>query len=231
MAHPTDAALVRRSIVEIVRGPFARGFVGAYFDPSRGFAGAMFDGLEPGSPLTDNPSGAFTADDIAAASLLDVRFGPTAVRELFSSSTIRVALAAVPDQVPLWKATEEELNAAATLWTLVRDIAGLGRTRTSKLLARKRPQMIPVVDSVIDDALHLGDETWDPLRKSLADPDLRRDIDGLRPQHVSKDISTLRILDAAIWMSHSRSRAAVNVQLELGAPATRDISRARTTKR
>ena len=167
MAHRTESALVRQSIVEIVTGPFADRLVGAYFDPHRGFARATFDGLDSDSLLSHNPRDSFTVDDIVATSLLDVRFGPTAVRALLSSPKVEEALAAVPDQVPLWEADERTLGAATTLWRVLRRIDGVGRTRASKLMARKRPHLIPIVDSVIADALHLGDQTWRPCNGHL----------------------------------------------------------------
>jgi hypothetical protein len=119
MPYRTDYARVRQSIVEIVDGPYAHRLVAAYFDPSRGFAGALFDGLDSDGLLADNPTYRFSVDDIAAASLLDVRFGPTAVRALLSSEEIQAALAAVPDQLPLWEARQQDLDAASRLWFLV----------------------------------------------------------------------------------------------------------------
>jgi hypothetical protein len=229
MPHRTDYVRVRQSIDEIVNGPHAHGLVAAYFDPRRGFAGALFDGLDSGGLLANNPIDCFTVDDIAAASLLDVRFGPTAVRELLTSQEIQSALAAVPDQVSLWDASEADLGVASDLWSLVRGIDGVGRTRASKLLARKRPRLIPIVDSVIAGALHLGDETWRPLREGLRDPELRQAIDALRPLPVSQGIGTLRLLDVLTWMSNSRSKAAVTVQIELGAPPTRSMPRGRAS--
>lgn len=229
MPNPTDYARVRQRVSEIVASPFAKGLVRTYFDPGRGFAGALFDGLDTDGLLANNPSDRFTADDIAAASLLDVRFGPTAVHALLGSDVIQQALAAVPDQRPLWEATAQDLEAGSRLWRLVRDIEGVGRTRASKLLARKRPHLVPIVDSVIANALRLGDDTWRPLAAVLADRPLRHDIDALRPPEVSTSISTLRLLDVLAWMSHSRSKAAVSAQIDLGAPPTRSIPGLRIT--
>lgn len=195
--------------------------MGAYFDPGRGFAGDMFDGLDAGGLLARNPTDRFTVDDIAATSLLDVGFGPTAVRALLGSDRIQEALAAVPDQCPLWEATPQDFEAGTRLWRMVRGIDGVGRTRASKLLARKRPHLVPIVDSVIANALHLGDDTWLPLAAVLADRQLRQVIDDLRPPHVSTEISTLRLLDVVTWMSHSRSTSAVSAQIAQGAPPTR----------
>jgi len=225
MNSRTECVLVRESITEIVNGRYAGGLVAAYFDPRRGFAGELFDGLDPDGLLSDNPIGRFTVDDIAATSLLDVRFGPTAVREVLGSAAIRASLASVPHQVNLWDASGEDLRNATELWNLIREITGVGRTRASKLLARKRPRLVPVVDSVIAHALHLRKETWRPLAAILSDRHLREAIDDLRPTWVSEGISTLRLLDVVTWMSYSRSTAAVSVQVELGAPPARIIPR------
>ena len=110
---------------------------------------------------------------------------------------------------------------AGRLWDHVIAIDGVGPTRASKLLARKRPELVPIVDSVILDALRLRGEAWRPLAQALQDPRLRREIDRLRPPRVNKSISTLRLLDVVVWMSCSRSSAVVKVQMELGAPVTR----------
>lgn len=229
MAHPTDNHRVRQAVTDTVHGHHAHGLVAAYFDPSHGFAGALFDGLDPSNLLTKNPRDDFTADDIAAVSLLNVRFGPVAVRSLLTSASIRKALTSVPHDVPLWEATPADLTAVAELWRLVRSIDGVGRTRASKLLARKRPHLVPIVDSVIAAALCLGDDTWRPLATTLQDPQLRHDIDALRPPQVNPQMSTLRLLDVLTWMSHSRSTAAVTVQGGLGAPTTRNIPTGRIT--
>ncbi|WP_220794317.1 DUF6308 family protein [Nocardioides pelophilus] len=219
----TDPAEVRERIAHFVGAPHARGLVAAYFKPSSGFAGALFDGLERGGLLTSNPPGRFTTDDISAASLLDVRFGPIPVRALLGSPEITRALKAVPDNIPLWKMDDGVFRRANHLWNLVGGIVGVGPTRTSKLLARKRPALVPIEDSVIRDALLLHDETWRPLAEALQDTRLRRQIVQLRPRNVSKAISTLRLLDVAVWMSCSRSSAAVKVQLAEGAPPARDL--------
>lgn len=189
----------------------------------------MFDGLDSEELLANNPPNRFTADDIAAASLLDVRFGPSAVRALLTSEPIQTALTAVPQDLPLWEVSAQHFAAGTDLWKLVRAIDGVGPTLASKLLARKRPQLVPIVDSVITKALGLQDDAWLPLADTLKDPQLRRDIDALRPAHVSPQLSTLRLLDVVTWMSHSRSKSAVLVQESLGAVPTRVIKVRGTT--
>ncbi|MBD8871151.1 DUF6308 family protein [Nocardioides donggukensis] len=224
MAQQTDPGEARRRIDQLVGSPHAQPLVDAYFEPERGFAGSVFDGLDEYGLLADNPPGRFTGDDIAASSLLDVRFGPKAVRTLLTSQELADALDAVPPRCPLWEADQPELQAASGLWSLIREIPGVGRTKASKLLARKRPELVPIVDSVISEALQLRFDTWRPIADALKDEGLRQRIDDLRPTRVTKPISTLRILDVVVWMSCSRSKAAVQVQLEVGAPATRSLT-------
>lgn len=216
---------VRERIAEIASRPHSRELVSAYFDPVRGFAGDVFDGLDPHGLLANNPSGHFSGDDIAAASLLDVRFGPTAVRGLLGSSDIAAALRDVPEHIALWTVGDDDFRSASHLWSLVREVPGIGRTRASKLLARKRPEMVPIVDSVIAEALQLGAETWRPLAIALQDDAVRQLIGDLRPKEVSDRLSVLRLLDVVVWMSCSRSRSAVEVQLEVGAKPTRKLTR------
>ena len=67
-------------------------------------------------------------------------------------------LSDIPSDVPLWEATDEQLakrSSAWRLWDRLMDIPGVSTARASKLLARKRPHLMPILDSVIIDTLHL----------------------------------------------------------------------------
>ena len=160
--EPTPTSSVKASS-RSSRGRSLQGLVNAYFNPNRGFARATFDGLDADSLLTHNPRDCFTVDDIVATSLLDV---PSSFFSLLGQPR------SAPFELPkvegrwggpcpgsLWEADERTLAAATTLWRVLRDIDAVGRTRASKLMARKRPQLIPIVDSVIAGALHSGDVT------------------------------------------------------------------------
>jgi hypothetical protein len=71
---------VRFGIEEVLDGP-ARQLVSAYYAPGTRSYGRQSDVLFAGryfDELPDNEPDAFTAGDLAAASLLDVRFGPNA---------------------------------------------------------------------------------------------------------------------------------------------------------
>ncbi len=198
-------------IVEVVKAP-ADQLLLAFFEEDGPFAGSAFD------ELRENPRNEFVASDLLAASLLDVRFGPSAVRALLDTGPNSVSknLADIPDDLDLWNATEDDFSSAYALWTAVRKLPGVGPTRTSKLLARKRPRLIPIVDSVIRKALPLGEDSWKSLQSALADEHVRKGIEDIRPPGTAATISTLRLLDAATWMRYSQSRAARKVRKEVG---------------
>lgn len=190
-------------ITEVVEAPADQLLI-AFFDPSGPFAGRTFD------DLPDNPRDEFSASDLLAASLLDVRFGPRAVRALLDTraSSFSKHLADIPDDVDLWAVTKNDLRPAYALWAEVRKLPGVGATKTSKLLARKRPRLIPIVDSVIRKALPLGDDSWVSLQSALQDEHIQKSIEESRPPGIASTISTLRLLDAATWMRYSNSQNA-----------------------
>ena len=189
--------------IRTILGDHSAGLVNAYFDPENRFAGATFETLEP------NDHDAFSASDLLGAGLLDVPFLPRAVRTLLQTQrdTFNALLAAVPHDVDLWRASDEQLLPAYALWAQVRKLDGVGPTRASKLMARKRPRLIPVVDSVVKTGLHFEDDSWKELRSALCENDgsLVTEIEALRPEGLTQRVSTLRILDAALWMNLSRS--------------------------
>ena len=59
------------------------------------------------------------------------------------------------------------------LWNEVDDLAGMGTTKTSKLLAAKRPNLVPILDDVVRLALFNGSrrevdrEYWNLWREEL----------------------------------------------------------------
>jgi hypothetical protein len=102
---------LRWRIIEVAKAPAGRLLV-SFFDPDGPFAGSTFD------DLPNNPRNEFSASDLLAASLLDVRFEPRAVRALLegSANSFSQYLANIPDDVDLWAATDEDLGSAYALW-------------------------------------------------------------------------------------------------------------------
>lgn len=208
MANAADR--VKSSISRVIeeRG---EALVEAYYDERGPFAGRLFD------ELPNNDPNRFTPEDLVAASMLDVRFDPRAVRSLLvHPARVNDGLAALGDDRPLWEV--DDLQPAADLWTALRQVP-IGPTRTSKLLARKRPQMLPILDSVI--SLRLGldgaPDRYALLREALQDASLRAAIDDMTPEGITRP-STLRLLDVATWMRFSESTNARSVREKNGLP-------------
>ncbi len=209
----------------LVTAPGTAALVQTFYEESGPFAGSLYDSLG------HNPANQLVSDDLLAVTLLDVGFRPRAVRALLEQGQpegrLGRLLAAVPSDVTLWDATTGELDAASALWREIRIqtrkarvLSGVGPTKRSKLLARKRPDLVPIVDSVIRAALapHLDRETWEPLREALGDPDLRNHIESLRPGRGAAQVSLLRLLDTVIWMWCSNGRDAKRARAGLSHP-------------
>ncbi len=180
----------------------------AYFDPAEGFAGMTF------TTLGDNPPDQLTAADLLAVSLLDISWRPDVVRRLLGSDRDRFAglLAGIRTDVNLWQASDADLATVDLLWDALLDIPGVGTASGAKLLARKRPRLCPITDKVVIRAVGLPGLTWEVLRCLLQDPGARAEIEALRPPEAA-GASLLRILDVAIWVAHSDSRAAQRARL------------------
>jgi Family of unknown function (DUF6308) len=73
-------------------------------------------------------------------------------------------------------------------------------------MARKRPRLIPIKDSVVDKALGRRKRNfWEYLRGALT-PEVRSQLESIYtrarngPSDVPNHLSELRVLDIAIWM-------------------------------
>ncbi|HEX3750512.1 MAG TPA: DUF6308 family protein [Streptosporangiaceae bacterium] len=185
--------------------------VAAYFDPDEPFAGRDFDHL--GSNLANR----VTIDDLLAASLLDVKWSPLAVRKLLGELRGQLSnyLANIGRETDLWDASDHELRAADDLWFTLIGLMGVKKAKASKLMARKRPRLAPISDEVVVKAIGARGRTWPVLRHCLQDESFRGTVLTLRGPG-SEDASVLRLLDVALWMLHSRSKAAGQARHDAG---------------
>lgn len=184
-----------------------------YFDEDRGFAGHLFDAVG------ENPPGEFTTGDLLAITLLDVALEPIAVRDLLGNTPRwAAALRLVPAERPIWDATDDDLAAANELWEALDSLRGVGPTKAGKLLARKRPILIPIYDDVVATFLRPAPtDFWVEVREALQDQQRRDQLDGL-VSSLDRPVGTLRALDVAIWMRCGRSRRAAQGRVGLGLP-------------
>ena len=211
---PTDQTVrsAARRLRASLATPGLRQAVAAYFrDPN--FAGMTF------SDLGSNPPNEIVADDLLAVALLDITWRPQVVRILLVTHKKELSrlLADIPEAVDIWEATDEALRNIDLIWDALTSIEGIGTASATKLLARKRPRICPISDSLVIKAIDVPGRTWDVLRCLLQDPSARADVEALKPPEAAT-ASLLRILDVALWVSHSKSAAAQQVRLEVGLP-------------
>ena len=115
----------------------------------------------------------------------------------------------IPASVNLWDEEAEDLiekgGPADGLWRLLEKQDGAGWVTAGKLLARKRPALIPVYDNVVRVAFGWPQNVWAALRNAL-----RQDHgsfqaalnDARQRAELSCRVTPLRVLDVAIWMRH-----------------------------
>lgn len=206
------------------------------------FSGASFD------VPTEEPD-RFVPEDLLRLALLSVPAQGNLVRDMRagyfdkdlpgkSDTSLNDLLGRVPQATTLESITEDNHGAlsedgiAQELWTALRAQSrarswGLGPTRLSKLLAAKRPLLIPVYDSVVKDAFALKSDGrhWKQMVQLFqSNPDLAQTLDEAWAQvletsiktttHTAKnsepvapEVSVIRILDVILWMSGTSKRA------------------------
>src|SRR5580704_1696854 len=202
-------AAARRLEADLSAPGLGKAVAAYYTDPA--FAGMTF------SNLGRNPRDEITADDLLAVSLLDITWRPEVVRILLGRQQRELAamLAALPDDLDLWDADDEVSKRIDVVWDALVAIDGIGTASATKLLARKRPRLCPISDSVVIKAVGVPGRTWDVLRCLLQDPAALAQVEALRPA-AAAEASLLRILDVILWISHSDSAAARWVREEAG---------------
>ena len=185
-----------------------------YFEPESSFAGLTFDFLG------HNPPNEITPDDLLSATLLDKRWPPLAVRKLLSGQPAACAelLSRIDSGTTIWAPQAgQELSNADPLWKELTKLHGVGVTLTRKLLARKRPMLIPITDSIIRNAIGYPGKTWHTIRYCFEQESIRQAVESLRPPN-AQDVSLLRIFDVAIWMLCSKSQDARKARERAGMP-------------
>jgi hypothetical protein len=80
----------------------------------------------------------------------------------------------------------------------------IGPVAAGKLLARKRPHLLPVYDSRIKMVLkrpRVDNRWWHDLRDQLIeDRDLIRELESVRDRAAADHMSLLRVFDVMCWM-------------------------------
>ncbi|MBM2615623.1 hypothetical protein JIG36_08600 [Actinoplanes sp. LDG1-06] len=174
--------------------------LGRYFHgPSRA-DGAEFDIWAP-----DSDPDRFTADDLIAIKFLSVEAPKDAVRALLRDRADEFAKLLTELGPDRDLADEPPLDDNWVGWTLMnrlRSIDKVGTTTASKLLARKRPRLRPIWDSVVAEVTDSGRQLWEPLRAELAKDDKalhHRLVRLHREAKLPDEVSPLRVFDVIAW--------------------------------
>jgi hypothetical protein len=95
----------------------------------------------------------------------------------------------------------------------VRKLPGVGRTIATKLLARKRPRLLPIYDSVVARVTEVGFYHWEPVRQALRAnaPGQNRKlheqlVELRRTAGIDEGLSALRVFDVVTWMEGKENR-------------------------
>ncbi|SIS21992.1 DUF6308 family protein [Williamsia sterculiae] len=178
-------------------------------DPA--YTGSRFERFARGGDLPEIKN-QIVPSDLVSVTLLSVKVpGSAALRLLGDHPTehpqkISLLLEKLPTNVELVSATDEHLVDANELWQRVRRGCKVGPTTTSKLLARKRPHLLPVIDSVVSTELNHNNRRLDFYREmrrilNADDRALYRRLQQMRgAAGVGDDISIIRVFDVVVWM-------------------------------
>ncbi|WP_445161439.1 DUF6308 family protein [Mycobacterium sp. Dal123C01] len=172
------------------------------------FTGARFEEM---ASLNADPNTLGPADFLAV-SMLSVSVPAEAAIRLLGRDAALVSelLSQLPVDVDMVDVDPKMFGGdspAGRLWDLLRQARdGLGPTTTSKLLAAKRPRLLPIWDSFVEQATGLGAVgSWWRFQYVLNDEDrlIWAWLGELRQlaSNVPGSIPGLRILDVLLWMS------------------------------
>lgn len=174
-----------------------------YFDGKPGdlFTGRWFDHFAAiGDPNR------FEASDIIAVEALKVEVPPEAASALLLTDPERFnrLLREIPREQDLWELRRLDVNVgseADDLHSSLKELPKVGWVTAGKLLAAKRPRLIPILDDRVQNLLKPRSELfWVSMYDELADESRRTaiaDVCRIAPPHVS----LLRRIDVALWMA------------------------------
>lgn len=183
------------------------------------YTGARFDILGRGGGQ-DDVRDVITPLDLLAVACLDVTVPTPVALELIEGGLgreISARLQHIPTDVALGEVGAHghvaPRSPANEAWELLEASNNVGWVIAGKVLARKRPQLIPVWDNVVKCAFGRPKDAWLWLDGRLQNDRLRKELDRLhQAAELPEPVSRLRVLDVVLWMrhrhEHHRSRCA-----------------------
>jgi hypothetical protein len=195
-------------------------FLAAYYrrtaDGLPAYTGSYFNSWAGGRDSGENRD-TITADDLIAVSFLSVKIpGEAAIGIL---DTHREKISGLLEKIPADRDLADvspaefpemygENSPAVKLWRVIRGSDtgrwGIGPTKASKIMARKRPRLIPIYDSVVAPLMGLKDSEnqWAAWHNAfLEDPGLAERLRRIKAISGVKDpIPDIRVMDIVLWM-------------------------------
>ncbi|MFF3677551.1 DUF6308 family protein [Streptomyces sp. NPDC002120] len=188
-----------------------RRYFGIGLPPGAGaFTGGRFEHLAGGGDRRQ-VADRFTAEDLVAVQTLSVTVPAPVALDLLEGplgTQLSELLRDIPSDTDLSDADASVVaqgSPADRAWCLLEDQYKIGWVIAGKLLARKRPRLLPVYDRVVRCALGHPPSFWTDLRTALREDDaaLHHRLLGLRQSAgLPETVSALRVADVAVWMAH-----------------------------
>lgn len=147
----------------------------------------------------------FVATDVLAVEALSVKVPPNSAAKLLDTEAehFNDLLRQIPADRDIWEISPSVLakhGKAAQLHAKLKELWGVGPVTAGKLMAAKRPRLIPVVDTLVSQVLKPpGGRFWLPMRNQLADPGRRKKIAEV-VSCAPDNVTLLRRIDVAVWM-------------------------------
>lgn len=187
------------------------------------YTGSRFETLGGGGDR--NEPNRITATDLIAVSMLSVYVPAQAAIGILDDlgDEIESLLARMPVEAHLEDLHDTDFGAfferdapASALWSLLRqreDTWGIGPTTASKILARKRPHLVPIYDSVIADQVGIPNaddqwKIWFEAFQGVAGKVFADHLRSIRKDSGQDHLSLLRVLDIVLWMEGKSKKLA-----------------------
>ena len=171
--------------------------------PHDGYSGRFFEQFIARS----NPYRFTPFDLVAVAPRSSVTIPPAVASIILLDPTMSTSLNSLLAQAPPPGTDLADTDAAdladtaplPRLYRLLRGLPGMGPTKTSKLMAAKRPGVVPIRDNVVSTLLQAGERWWDPMRELAQEQRLRDLLDAASVDTVPAGVTFLRRLDVVLW--------------------------------
>lgn len=168
------------------------------------YSGAWFETFEGGGDCED-VANRFVPADLVAVTLLGVRVSGWGAIDILAhrAEDFSTMLQRLPGpEVALHSVEDSNLESLWEIQSALDEVSSVGHVVRSKLLARKRPRLVPVRDQHVLTALtgtaH-GDLTIE-LRNAMREAEIRDRAEQLRGEAGCHHLSLLRVVDVVVWM-------------------------------